>query len=75
MMTDETQRVPGVCPTADDRADVKRKCDDFTALYPLDTTASQTSTSAPPRTLADSTGKYQFYISFNLTYCMLSHFA
>ena len=54
MMTDE-QRVPGA---ADDRGE-KRKCDDFTALYPMDNATATPTPQAPaqPRNLTDPTGK------------------
>ncbi len=54
MMSDE-QRVPGA---ADDRGE-KRKCDDFTALYPMDsaTTTPTPQAPAPPRILNDPSGK------------------
>ena len=49
IMADE-QRVPGA--GADDRGE-KRKCDDFTALYSMDTTGP----AVPARALGDPSGK------------------
>ena len=46
-MADE-QRVPGT-------ADEKRKCEDFTALYPLEGTPA---VPQPPRSLTEPTGEY-----------------
>ncbi len=56
MMSDE-QRVPGA---GDDRGE-KRKCDDFTGLYPLDN-AGPTGPTSAPRSLTDPAGKHIYYI-------------
>ena len=54
MMT-EDQRLH----SQDERGE-KRKCEDFTALYPLDTNPTPTAPAAP-RTLSDPTGNCSVY--------------
>ena len=52
MMTEE----PGISVTTEDHD--KRKCEDFTSLYPMDNTATATPQApAQPRSLADPNGE------------------